>query len=487
MNWVCCDPAELIASILWLHGPPGSGKSSFARTIAMRCEDSGIFVASFFLHTDPAGTNAGYLVATLVNQFTRHFPGLSTFISRAIEGDPFIFGRSLEVQFRRLIFEPMSLLREDNLISRDFSLSLVVIDGLDQCDNNTVQSNIIHDIANILQNCPMSILFLITSCAHPHLTVAFSTRNISKMTVRLPIDDMYLPHDRIRVMLNDGMSNLKSTHSKKDELAPSWPPADLVHQLVKRASGHVLYVSTMIKHLSHSLEHPAKHLDILLESHTVHNYHPFSELDALYSHILSTSSDVQRALFLLHHKIYGGFSSVHDFESLMYMEVGSVQHILSELKAVVTCDNDTITLHHSSFADFLLDPSRCGPLHMDPGDIHARFARMWFEQIRNFGYDRPPVRYRVKCLLHHLKHANATAEIHADIVKFRANVAFELSSPKVVTVTQMSDFLGAIRHMDFEDSHELYIAHLRMMHPIVQVYFPEYYTSFSRLHLITYV
>lgn len=190
-------------------------------------------------------------------------------------------------------------------------------------------------------------------------------------------------------------------------------------------------------------------------------------LDALYSHILSTSSDVQRALFLLHHKIYGSFSSVHDFKSLMCLEVGSVQRILSELKAVVTCDNDAITLHHSSFADFLLDPSRCGPLYMDPGDIHARFAHMWFEQIRNFGCefpdtftrpvtdndvnlpsdDRPPVKYRVKSLLHHLKHANATAEIHADIVKFRANVAFELSSPKVVTVTQMSDFLRAIKHM----------------------------------------
>lgn len=77
----------------------------------MRCEDSGIFVASFFfLHTDPARSNAGYLVATLVNQFTQHFPALSATISRAIEDNPLIFGRSLEVQFQKLLFEPMSLL-----------------------------------------------------------------------------------------------------------------------------------------------------------------------------------------------------------------------------------------------------------------------------------------------------------------------------------------------------------------------------------------
>ena len=119
--------------------------------------------------------------------------------------------------------------------------------------------------------------------------------------------------------------------------------------------------------------------------------------------------------------------------------------------------------------------------------------------------DRPPLKYRVESLLHHLKHANATAEIHADIVKFRANVAFELSAPRAVTITQMSDFLRAIRHMvkqtssislirradilaqDFDDSHELYMAHLRTMYPIVQVHFPEYFVPFPKLHDVTHV
>ena len=119
--------------------------------------------------------------------------------------------------------------------------------------------------------------------------------------------------------------------------------------------------------------------------------------------------------------------------------------------------------------------------------------------------DRPPLKYRVKSLLHHLKHANATAEIHADIVKFRANVAFELSAPRAVTITQMSDFLRAIRHMvkqtssislirgadilaqAFDDSHGLYMAHLRTMYPIVQVHFPEYFVPFPKLHDVTHV
>ena len=95
--------------------------------------------------------------------------------------------------------------------------------------------------------------------------------------------------------------------------------------------------------------------------------------------------------------------------------------------------------------------------------------------------------------------------MHADIVKFRAHVAFELSAPRAVTITQMSDFLRAIRHMvektssislirhadilaqDFDDSHELYMAHLRTMYPIVQVHFPEYFVSFSRLNGVTHV
>ena len=127
-----------------------------------------------------------------------------------------------------------------------------------------------------------------------------------------------------------GMTSLKTTHSKKDELAPSWPPPDLLHLLVKRASGHVLYASTLIKHLLHSREHPAKQLESFLENPPLRNSHPFSELDGLYSHILSNSSDVQRVFFLLHHKIYGDFSSIHHFESLMYLDVGSVQRILRD-------------------------------------------------------------------------------------------------------------------------------------------------------------
>lgn len=82
----------------------------------------------------------------------------------------------------------------------------------------------------------------------PHSRILYA----SKMAVRLPIDDMYLPNDLIHIMLDDGMSNLKSTHSKKDELAPGWPPPDHIHQLVKCASGHVPYVSTMMKYLSRS-------------------------------------------------------------------------------------------------------------------------------------------------------------------------------------------------------------------------------------------
>ncbi len=67
----------------------------------------------------------------------------------------------------------------------------------------------------MLQRFTVPILFLITSCANPHLTVAFSSKNVRKTTARLPIDDMYLPHDRIYAMLDEGMTSLKATHLKK--------------------------------------------------------------------------------------------------------------------------------------------------------------------------------------------------------------------------------------------------------------------------------
>ncbi len=80
----------------------------------MRCEDLGISTASFFfLHSQPERNNAGYLVATLVNQFTQHFPALSTMISQAIEDDPLIFGKVLGGAISEIDIEPICALRAE--------------------------------------------------------------------------------------------------------------------------------------------------------------------------------------------------------------------------------------------------------------------------------------------------------------------------------------------------------------------------------------
>lgn len=463
MKWIHFDPAERSAHIMWLHGPPCSGKTWLSKTIAMHCEETGIQVASFFYQkSDSTRNTVGYLIPTLVHQFTRHFPAFSDQIELAIMEDPMIFGRSTAIQFQKLIFEPMTRLRPDDVL---FPVPfVVVIDGLDQCDNDDVQCSIIRMIINMSNIYHRShILFLVTSCAYQRLALECMVDGV----LSFPVDAMYLSDDNVRVLLDDGLRTLRFTHYRKYNLDPTWPLPHMIEQLVSRASGHVPYVTTILRHLSHSPLNPAEHLDLLLNLTPSDGSHPFAELDTLYSYIISSSSNSRQILYLLLQNLHGNLSSIRDVESIMYLEVGSVGRIFSEVKSIVECNNDTITFHHSSFADYLVDPTRCRDLYMDPGEVHALLAHMWFEQIHSFGCgffvlsahlhqdktvlafpdDRPPVKYRVKSFLHHLKHARPTKELRTTITQFQPHIAFELSAPRSVTVTQMSDFLHTIRVM----------------------------------------
>ncbi|KAJ7327548.1 hypothetical protein DFH08DRAFT_710256, partial [Mycena albidolilacea] len=122
-NWVI-DPNSH-HSIHWLHGPAGAGKSAVMQTLCCQLQDRGLLGGSFFFRRGHSTCgNAKMLFATLAYQLALHRPAFKGPISRSVETDLSVLGRSMDIQLYNLILEPCKL-------AHVTSPSALLIDGLD--------------------------------------------------------------------------------------------------------------------------------------------------------------------------------------------------------------------------------------------------------------------------------------------------------------------------------------------------------------------
>ncbi|KAJ7134166.1 hypothetical protein C8R46DRAFT_923394, partial [Mycena filopes] len=149
--------------VMWLYGPAGAGKSAVAQTMAERWASSHELGASFFFARWRVGGSSGKtLFPTIAYQLATHFSWLKGPIGRAVQADPVICEKALEQQARVLIQEPFLGLDSANPSGRPH---LVIVDGLDECDNKATQSRIVQIISRILVNGAVPLRFLI--CSRP--------------------------------------------------------------------------------------------------------------------------------------------------------------------------------------------------------------------------------------------------------------------------------------------------------------------------------
>ncbi|KAJ7907953.1 hypothetical protein B0H13DRAFT_1520788, partial [Mycena leptocephala] len=130
-NWSSDDNFE--CTVCWLHGPASAGKSAIAQSFCLKLEAEGRLGESFFSN---AGGSAKKLIPTVVYQLARLLPKLNRAISLTAEIDPAIVNRSLSVQLQTLIAEPCRKIRPDRPV-------VIIIDGLDECEGQDVQQEIL--------------------------------------------------------------------------------------------------------------------------------------------------------------------------------------------------------------------------------------------------------------------------------------------------------------------------------------------------------
>ncbi|KAF8992209.1 hypothetical protein BDQ17DRAFT_1432527 [Cyathus striatus] len=348
MSWI--DSKDSRERIMWLSGPAGAGKTTIAQTVAERCDKAKKLVSSFFFSRNAGRDDGEKLIPTIASQMVVAVPNIKEVVASQIQQDEALLTYSMEIQMERLIIEPLDYVRTHTNVENTKSHStsqvgihhsnvphLVVIDGLDECKNPTVQSRIIKIIAGALQEKSMYFQFLITSRPELEIRNTFSSMDSSEWT-GLVLDDSYNPDKDIKTYLPHEFSTIKRTHTLKKTLSNdvNWPSQKDLKTLVNRPSGQFIYASTVMKYISNNRQDPRHSLLTIIElkhGESRKKSSPYTELDALYTFILFTATDQIQEYELI--------SSV--FQALLFLSGSSIKSSQS-LSGFLGKEVDTLRL-----------------------------------------------------------------------------------------------------------------------------------------------
>jgi hypothetical protein len=273
----------------WVFGAAGVGKSAVMQNVA---ESPGLLVSSkasvfFSINGRDDGTKA---IMTLSYQFAAKSELYCQVIENKIARDPSLLHASMPVQFEKFIIQPFIHNPDLNSAGR----VLIIIDGLDECNNPRTQIELLRLISNLCVSYPSSpLVWLIASRPETHITSFFSRGEVTPAYEKEEIlVDSSDGRADVKRFLRDALMEIKKG---SDSLDPKWPEERDLWKLANAAGGLFAYAQTVIRYIGDStIGSPASQLSDVLD--VIHNFpmtdvpredHPMALLDALYSRILS--------------------------------------------------------------------------------------------------------------------------------------------------------------------------------------------------------
>ncbi|KAJ6509768.1 hypothetical protein DFH09DRAFT_1374612 [Mycena vulgaris] len=352
-NWAITDTSK--HSIRWLHGPAGAGKSAIMQSLCHRLQQAGRLGGSFFFKRgDPTRGNAKAFFATLAYQLAVYHRHLKSLISRVVEDDPTVVGRHMGVQLRKLVVEPCQSLSGVSPI--------LLIDGLDECEGNHVQQEILCLLGDIaVHHHPLRLRLLIASRPESHIQEKFDSIQGLYDSVRL--DQSFT--DVWNYLRNEFNRIHRENHESMADVATPWPPSHVLRNLVDNSSGYFIYAATIIKFVGDREFSPTERLKAVVKNVPAKcGTLPFHALDELYMQILRDVPFQSRLVPILCIIVHGSIMRLShvNIEKLLGLDPGDLARALRRLHSLILVppNGGNISLHHKLFRDFLLDPNRSG-------------------------------------------------------------------------------------------------------------------------------
>ena len=371
--------------VLWVNGRAGVGKSALMQKIA----ELGLvyFGGCFFFRRGTLGCNVkDQLFSTLAYQLAMNVDGMLEPIDRAMIQDFSLPKMSAAVQLKRLIIDPTRLIPPRPTI--------IIIDGLDECETFKSQRDILTLIGRVTMDPDVAIRFIIASRPEHQICDMFNKEPLLSKTRRLILDEGYDTAADIERYLRDRFEEIYLCNKGiMPDVKSPWPSKDDLQALIWRASGQFIYAATVVKFVDSDTDFhtPEEKLKIILKPGPMQGS-AFSELDRLYTQILSVYPDSEvlvqtLAVILVLERLLSHIdpeymnslvtiAAITGFgEAKLHLVLRGLQSITEVRTEPVFDDADDkepngtnirhVKLSHRSFHDFLTDKARSGPYFID--------------------------------------------------------------------------------------------------------------------------
>ncbi|KAF8201294.1 hypothetical protein K438DRAFT_1821748 [Mycena galopus ATCC 62051] len=314
--WKWSSSMDVNSGAFWLYGPAGAGKSAITQSFCQKLEAENCLGASFFFKRGNPSRGTGHkLFPTIAYQLALRLPELEQAISQVVEKNPSILDRALSGQLQKLIIEPYwrSVPNGRTLV--------IVIDGLDECEGQTIQQEILRAIGSAIHEGPLPLRFFVFVDAlrgiHRGVNINQSFYDVQK----------YLRNEFARI------------HREHDETMATvpfpWPTDEVVNTLVRKSSGYFIFASTVIKFIDDKDFRPTERLKVIMGIKESDGGSPFAVLDQLYTQILSQVHLQPRLLQVLVVIAARFEMSIGQIEQFLQIESGDVRLTLRGLQSVI--------------------------------------------------------------------------------------------------------------------------------------------------------
>jgi hypothetical protein len=316
----------------------------------------------------------------------RTFKGFVPLVEDSIRENPAIFTKKYQTQIQELLVEPLlALTAKEALVTHPH---LIVIDGLDECQNADVQCELLRVIARAMLQVPFPFRFLVTSRPEAHITNVFNhDRDLQAVTVfRYNLSDDRDADMDIRKFLEKEFAVIRRVHVLGSHLPHVWPDPKAITYTAQRSSGHFIYASTVIQYIQSPTHRPDERMEVILGLRPPEEGdRPYAQLDALYSLLFESVESREQldkiclVLGILYFQskeigLYGMVPEYLTVEDLLEIESGDLHLLLKPILSLVAIEGHNVHTLHKFLFDYLLDSTRGGHLPFNLSRVHELAA-----------------------------------------------------------------------------------------------------------------
>ncbi|EUC62299.1 vegetative incompatibility protein HET-E-1, putative [Rhizoctonia solani AG-3 Rhs1AP] len=356
-----------------------TGKTTIAYTTCTQLEENNQLGANFFCsRTLPGCRDVGRVIPTIAYQLARFFPPFRSQLCQILADDPDASTRDLTTQFRKLLKEPMKLIKD--IIPNNI---VVLIDALDELDG---PSSARLFLKLLFENAGgMPVRFFVTSRPDHGLYDAIMSQGSHMRNVfhLHEIENSFVQAD-IGTYLNA-------------ELGPLSLPSSQIQQLAEQAGRFFIYAATAVEYLEPSdpeADHGTR-LTTLLRLTSEQPNPRQQKIDGLYAAILRAvfekpnrdPSEIECIKLVL-------WSAICAQEPLTAASLSKLLKLDNDRQVVIALKPLRSVLHisehtehistlHASFPDFMFNHKRSGDYACNELTHHGLLAERCFELMQN--------------------------------------------------------------------------------------------------------